>query len=226
MDKHIIYKVTAPNGKIYIGKTSRNLELRKAEHKYYANRVQNSRSLFYRAIKKYGDALQWEIIEEVLDADKANEAEKKWIAVYNSTDKSKGYNLTHGGDGGKQTSAVNIRRIAASSATLKLPEVRKKLSDSCKKYRQNNDCSRHNVNVKIARSSEVSRKKTSIRSREKYAKRFQGFKDGILIGEWLIKGDAARDLDLLDGSGICKVLNGKWEKYCGYTFKYINSGTH
>jgi group I intron endonuclease len=85
-----IYKTTCLiNDKVYIGKTKYN------DPSYLGSGI--SLNL---AIKKYGkDSFVKEIIEETTSED-VNNREKFWIAYYNSTDCSIGYNISEGGDGG------------------------------------------------------------------------------------------------------------------------------
>ena len=93
----IIYMYTFPNGKIYIGKTKSSIDDRAG-----VNGVRyGNNTLVGRAIRKYGwiNVNKTILIDGLSDED-ANEKEKELIAKYNSTDKSIGYNLTNGGDGG------------------------------------------------------------------------------------------------------------------------------
>jgi group I intron endonuclease len=96
--KGIIYKaVNCINGKVYIGQTSRSLEKRKQAHKRSAFIV-NSNLFFHRAIRKYGFySFTWEIIEECYNEQLLFEREIYWIAVHNSTNSEKGYNMSEGG---------------------------------------------------------------------------------------------------------------------------------
>ena len=50
MDNHYIYKLTSPNGKIYIGQTN-NLDGRLAEHK---SNSKWRKTKLYNSIRKYG----------------------------------------------------------------------------------------------------------------------------------------------------------------------------
>ena len=87
-----IYKITnLINGKIYIGKDELSNE------KYHG-----SGTLIKTAIKKYGvHNFTKEIIEDDINDKKILiEREKYWIKKYNCTDKSIGYNITDGGEGG------------------------------------------------------------------------------------------------------------------------------
>lgn len=99
----IIYKCNFPNGKIYIGQTSRDFKLRKREHKSDSRNKNNIRynSPFYRAIRKHGwDNLIWEIIDYANSLDELNSKEIYWIEYYNSyvnLDNSNGYNSNLGG---------------------------------------------------------------------------------------------------------------------------------
>ena len=91
----LIYKITAPNGKSYIGQTVRSFEKRVAEHK-----SPTSRCLFIaRAISKYGpDNMSYEIIEnDIPSLEQLNIRERYWIEYYETF--KNGYNLTSGGDG-------------------------------------------------------------------------------------------------------------------------------
>jgi group I intron endonuclease len=86
-----IYKITNKlNNKIYIGKDE------SSNASYFG-----SGKLIRKAIAKYGLSLfTKEVIEEVEDRYLLQEREKFWIEKFNSTDKSIGYNITKGGDGG------------------------------------------------------------------------------------------------------------------------------
>ena len=88
----LIYKITnCVNGKIYIGLTTRTLELRWKEHCRHNNQVID------KAIQKYGkDNFSLEILEECSD-ELLDEREKYWIKDYDSF--KKGYNITAGGRG-------------------------------------------------------------------------------------------------------------------------------
>ncbi len=94
MKTYCIYKHTLPNQKVYIGQTC-DVKRRWRESNYVGN------CLFYRAIKKYGwNNIAHEILEDQLTLEQANEREKYYIALYNSTDSNYGYNLRAGGEGG------------------------------------------------------------------------------------------------------------------------------
>lgn len=92
-----IYKITnLLNNKIYIGqckspKDRFSRHLNDAEHKRLHTHLA-------QAIRRYGrNNFKFEIIEEV-QPQKINEREKYWIAFYQSTNPSIGYNMTNGGE--------------------------------------------------------------------------------------------------------------------------------
>lgn len=91
----IIYKVTGPTNKIYIGMTTKCLDKRKKSHKK-AFKYHNLK--FYNAIKKYGwDSFVWEELYYTDNFDDLVNKEKYFINLYKS--KINGYNLTDGGEG-------------------------------------------------------------------------------------------------------------------------------
>lgn len=100
-DFGIIYKATFPNGKVYIGQTTRTLNARKIGH---LNDLCRDKCAFHRAIHKYGaDNVEWETIDIADSIDELNEKEIYWINFYKSYIHGKdsmGYNLTLGGGGG------------------------------------------------------------------------------------------------------------------------------
>lgn len=94
---HIVYKATSPSGKVYVGITGGTLRKRQGEHFTAARRAKNP-LYFQRALLKYGQAMQWEIIESgIVGVATAGEREKHHIALLGSNDPGKGYNGTSGG---------------------------------------------------------------------------------------------------------------------------------
>lgn len=94
MKTYSIYKHTLPNQKVYIGQTC-DIKRRWHACNYTGN------CYFYNAIQKYGwENISHEILEDNLTLEEANEREKYYIALYQSTNSNYGYNLRMGGDGG------------------------------------------------------------------------------------------------------------------------------
>lgn len=93
LGKPLIYKISFPNGKVYIGQT-KNVVLRVKD---YLNSDRENRFVT-RAIKKYP---QEEILFSILETCtqlELNEKEKSHIASFKSNDRVFGYNLTRGGN--------------------------------------------------------------------------------------------------------------------------------
>ena len=94
MGNYCVYKHTSPSGKVYIGIT----------HKEPRERWKNglgyrTQKRFYRAIVKYGwDSFTHEILFSGLSEQEAKDKEVALIAIYESSDKSHGYNVTLGGE--------------------------------------------------------------------------------------------------------------------------------
>ena len=95
--KKYIYKITnLINNKLYIGQAI-NIKNRWYEHCLEASSTRRNQYL-YNAMRKYGiNNFKIEIIEGPID--NYNEREIYWISYYNTyLDKSKGYNMTPGGE--------------------------------------------------------------------------------------------------------------------------------
>jgi hypothetical protein len=83
------------NGKIYIGKTIKNICERMRAHMRKDDSI-----YFHNAIKKYGiKNFDWKIIDNC-GQEEDSIKEKYYIKLYNSTNREIGYNCTEGGDGG------------------------------------------------------------------------------------------------------------------------------
>ena len=106
--KGIIYKITSPSGKVYVGQTMRSFEKRVAEHK----RESSCCTLIKRAIDKYGDEMNYELIEENVPQEQLDEREIYWINHFNSLAPD-GYNCTTGGQftkGGYSQELMDVLR--------------------------------------------------------------------------------------------------------------------
>jgi group I intron endonuclease len=92
-----LYKLTAPNGKSYIGITLRTFEERWREHLRYARN--NSQNVIHKAIRKHGaDNFRRDILVESDDWNVLCKMEITAIAKYRTFGR-RGYNMTPGGDG-------------------------------------------------------------------------------------------------------------------------------
>jgi len=114
----IIYKYTnLINGKVYVGKTTRTLSTRQAEHVYAAKTGLNVH--WGNALLKWGiSSFNREVLCEVEDEFGAF-VEILFIAALQSSDHRYGYNSTDGGEG--------------ISGWHHTPEIRKQISESVKR---------------------------------------------------------------------------------------------
>lgn len=116
----IIYKITnSVNGKIYIGKTSKPIEKRLQTH--FRNAVTcKRRSRLYSAIRKYGcDKFSIEVIHTLTkdEESKVDYYERYYIKLFNSKNHLVGYNMTDGGDGGKNEASMLTSSLLRSGKT-------------------------------------------------------------------------------------------------------------
>lgn len=87
-----VYKHSCPNGKIYIGITSKSIKKR-------LNTGYDHNLHFSRAIQKYGwENITTEILFENLTEEEAKRVEIELIAKYQTTDPNFGYNISSGGE--------------------------------------------------------------------------------------------------------------------------------
>ena len=106
--RYSVYCHTAPDGKKYIGITSKAPEKRWLNGRGYQYNLH-----FTRAIRKYGwKNIKHEVLSTNLTGEEAKLEEKRLIALYDTTDSSKGYNLTHGGDGANTMTESHKRRLS------------------------------------------------------------------------------------------------------------------
>lgn len=97
-DKYCIYIHTTPSNKAYIGITCQ-----KPEHRWNNGRGYRQHKYFYSAIQKYGwDNIEHYIFAEDLSKEEACRIEQLLIALFNTTDRLYGYNISVGGDVGNR----------------------------------------------------------------------------------------------------------------------------
>jgi group I intron endonuclease len=118
-DIMIIYLLSFPNGKYYVGRTKNTLEQRLIEHKAAAKK-QKKHQLYY-AINKYGwDSIEKSVIHTAIAEEELILRELFYIQKYNSVEE--GYNMTYnteiGGDnwkGRKHTEEYDLWRERIAS---------------------------------------------------------------------------------------------------------------
>ena len=121
-----VYMHTSPNGKRYIGITSQRPVRRWGSNGYgYIDNL-----YFWRAIQKYGwDNFKHEILFEDLTKEEAEQKEIELIAFYDSTNPSKGYNMTAGGGYSFNVMLMPVKQYTLDGAFVKEYECIKKASE-------------------------------------------------------------------------------------------------
>ena len=128
----LIYKITNKvNGKVYIGQTTRTLEVRKQEHLDCAFMYKLNTHI-YNAMRKYGaNNFVFEEICKAKDIDELNYLETYYILQYDSV--RNGYNMSYGGD----NNVMFCEKTAEKhNAVMRSDDVRNRISKSMKKYRK------------------------------------------------------------------------------------------
>lgn len=143
-----VYKHTSPSGKVYIGITRDELQHRWRGGNGYANN-----SHFFRAIKKYGwQNFKHEVLFAGLTEEQAVRKEKELIALYDSTDPTKGYNRDPGG--GVRSRETSAKISAALTGVPHDTERRRRQSErqkgsklSPERKQQISEAHKHNPKV-------------------------------------------------------------------------------
>ena len=147
----IVYMITSPSGKKYIGITSQTLAKRMDGHIRRADSARNNP--LSRAICKYGpENFKMDVVEAGLTVEQAMLREVELIQFFGTTDRQRGYNLSPGGKydgptGGKVFwGELNKDPKAREIYLKKLSEIKKandwtdysSLAKAGKKWREDN----------------------------------------------------------------------------------------
>lgn len=155
----LIYKVTyLPTGHVYVGQTKRSLTERWDQHIRKAKSIDISdANRFQRVLKSNPiESFEVEILETCGSDHDLNEAEKRWIAFFESKDPSKGFNLTSGGQRGDLTSEARKKISTKLRGKTKSDVQRQKLSEigKTKTGEKNSFFGKHHTVETIKRISE------------------------------------------------------------------------
>lgn len=230
----VIYKITSPTGRIYIGKTSQFV---KRMNHYRSKKKIESGRIIEKSIAKYGfSSHRIEIIESFLDTlNVADSKEMFWIRSYMSNfqkyPKQNGMNLTDGGDGiigyvRSDYSKLKMSNIARSnSETMK--RAKRMSSDHIGAYKNRKRPKYIGIKISAAKSGkQLSEKHRNSLSAAKIGKPSNN-KRGVLIydmnGKLVSECGSVRGAAKLIGgfnSAIFNVLNGTYKQHKGFVLKY------
>lgn len=233
---YTVYMATFPNGKKYIGITKNSLTHRRKQHYYAAKR--KKQSAIQKALLKYGNQVQWEVLLTNIDEHSARETEIRFIYVLDTNKPSHGYNSTRGGECSKSTPKFKIRSGTVGefsvykTTTLELVGtwdsikqasrdlgVRQSLISRCLSGRTSSHngyifCKRDGIHKlpELQKRSQINRKR-------KFEVRDATEK---LLGIWDNTNQCARDLSLSNPREIRAVLNNPRRSTSkNLKFKYI-----
>lgn len=128
----IIYKITnLINGKIYIGKTKKDLKWRIRKH------IRENKYYVARALNKYGlESFEISVIDNADTRKVVNEKERYWIKFYDCRS-PKGYNCTKGGDGNDNPRSEETReKIRVANLGERHPQYGKHQSEESNQKRR------------------------------------------------------------------------------------------
>lgn len=133
MTNYVVYLLTFPNGKRYVGKTN-DWKRRWRGHKHGAR--YGSRMPVHSAMRKYGfDSVKVEFVAFASNRDELIQLEKEQIALLN-TQSPVGYNLTTGGEGNCDPSLETRRRMSEAGRGRKKTEShRRKIAEASSRHR-------------------------------------------------------------------------------------------
>lgn len=136
-----LYMATLPNGKGYVGITTKPLWDRKSKH-WNEARKRPGKTLFGRALLKHGiDAAQFKVLV-IGELEYIKEMERKAIVAF-GTKAPFGYNLTDGGDGVFGLSDESRERIAAGQRGRRMPDHVRRAVSAAQKGRVHTPEHRH-----------------------------------------------------------------------------------
>lgn len=163
MSDYCVYVHTnKTNGMKYVGITSQKPETRwLSGYGYY------KQPHFWRAIQKYGwDGFKHTVVASGLTHEEAGKMEAELIAKYQTTDNTKGYNKSTGGESGAKGVEKNANQRAAASRALKRkwqdPEYRARAIERMKNTVQSDETKRKRAESRRGyKASEETRRKMS-----------------------------------------------------------------
>lgn len=190
------------NSKVYIGQTRTSVEQRWREHLRHA---QYGDQVINRAMKKYGVNKFYIETLEICDIKVLDEREIYYIDLFDSTDKSKGYNVSIGGN------TPRFKRRTLSISDLVDLYVNKKftLEEIAKKYR----VSRYIINTELTNAG------VTIRDRHESKSMFNRISKDVLE-KYLREGKTLRK-----AAKLANISYTLFRKACIYNHIEYNTST-
>lgn len=201
-----IYKIEGPNGKLYVGSTSRNFYDRLCAHLCQLRKNKHSSILLQRAWNKYGaDAFSFSILEEIVEPAKCIERECYFNDLLKCTDSEFGYNI----------SGVNNSRLGHTQSK----ETKQKISNALKGTSKPAGFAEHLSKTRRGKDNPQFGKKQSL---DLIKRRTEGNKRKVIRSDGRIftsLKEAASAINV-PYQGVSNSLR-KGYKCKGFTFKYF-----
>lgn len=198
-----IYCHTFPNGKKYIGQTIQEVQKRFRNGSGYKNCP-----YMYKAIQKYGwDSITTIILQECSTQEEANLAEQYYISYYDTTNETKGYNISKGGTLGKYSYELIYEMWQQG---LSSGEIQKELSCHESVISRALD----NYNISLQERHNRANKKTHCKRVGKYSL------NGELLEEYSSITEASKANSITTGH-LTKCCKGQVKTGKGYIWKYL-----
>ncbi len=221
--RYSVYKHTVPNGKVYIGITSKQ-----ANERWLNGRGYSRNRHFWNAIKKYGwENIVHEIIADGLEKDEACRLEQFYIAAYGSSNPDKGYNMTTGGETGAKHTIESRQKLSASK-TGKRYNIGVPFTEERKQHlRENHADMRGEKNPRFGKKvpeEELARRQAHrvyTRGSENPNARpiLQLDMEGNLVKRW---GSIIEATQTFCKTSIKDCLRGKYKQHKGYQWRYAD----
>ena len=206
VERYKVYKHTSPNGKVYIGITSR----KNVNDRWRNGRGYEYNEHFYRAIVKYGwDNIKHEILYSGLTKEEAEQTEIELIAEYKANNPEYGYNNSIGGSGGKSGATINNDTRLKLSAVHKGKPKSESVKQKLREYRKG----------KTWTDDEKKRLRELTTAARGHAV-LQFTLSGELISEYPSLQMAADAIGVKHSCTISAAASGKLKKSHGYIWKY------
>ena len=210
-----------PNGKVYIGITQQDVDVRWKNGIGY-----NGQPPMLNAIKKYGwDNVVHDILAIDLTKEEAEQLEVEWIGYYDSTNRKYGYNVSNGGCSIGKHSDETKKKIGNSNRGKKRTQEQKKalslahLNSPKLKGKNNPFYGKQHSNESKKKISEAgkNRDKTTYVHKPVYQ---IDLDSQNVIREYFSIMDASRETGISDSS-IVLCCKGKIGQSGGYKWQYV-----
>jgi group I intron endonuclease len=214
----LIYKLTnTVNGKAYVGLTTRTVKHRFTQHC-------RADSVIGKAIRKYGkDSFTVETLAKADTLEELEELEIKYIAMYDTF--KNGYNLTSGGESGKELSEETKQKMSESHKGDKNPMFGKKRTGDVKQRISEGNKGKKRTDEHKQRISEAHKNKNESELLKEYRqKTSKPVAQYDLEGRLLQIHKSINEAEKTIGGGrksIRDVCNGKRNTAGGYIWLFI-----